>query len=110
MRTYTTTAGHLPNLQARFRDHTRTLFEKHGITNLAYFQFTPDQAGADNTLLYFIAHKDKTSAEKSWLDFRADPVWVAAKAASEKEAGGSLTVENGIQSVFLKATDFSAVK
>ena len=110
MRTYTTTPGHLPNLHSRFRDHTMTLFEKHGIANLTYFQLTPNQPGADNTLLYFIAHKDAASAEKSWLAFRVDPQWIAAKAASEKEAGGSLTTENGVQSIFLKPTIFSPVK
>ncbi len=110
MRTYTATPGHLPNLHARFRDHTLALFKKHGITNLGYFQFTPDQKGAENTLLYFIAHKDMASATKSWDDFRADPVWVAAKKASEDEAGGSLTTADGVVSVFLKPTDFSPVK
>jgi hypothetical protein len=110
MRTYTTTPGHLPNLHARFRDHTCALFKKHGTTNLAYFQFTPDQPGAENTLLYFIAHKDMDSATKSWDGFRADPEWIAAKMASEKEAGGSLTVDDGVKSVFLEPTDFSPVK
>jgi hypothetical protein len=78
--------------------------------NLAYFQLTPDQPGADNTLLYFLAHKDIDSATKSWVDFRADPDWVAAKKASEEKAGGSLTTEGGVVSVFLKPTDFSPVK
>jgi len=110
MRTYTTTPGHLPNLHSRFRDHTMALFKKHGITNLAYLQLTPDQAGAENTLLYFIAHKDAAAAAKSWDAFRADPDWVAAKSASEKEAGGSLTTVDGVKSVFLKATDFSPLK
>jgi len=110
MRTYTVTPGHLPNLHARFRDHTRELFKKHGITNLAYFQFTPDQEGADNTLLYFISHKDAEAAAKSWAAFRADPVWIAAKKASEEAAGGSLTTVDGVKSVFLRATDFSPLK
>lgn len=110
MRTYTATPGHLPNLHARFRDHTQALFKKHGITNLAYFQLTPDQPGAENTLLYFLAHKDMESATKSWADFRADPDWVAAKKASEEKARSSLTVEGGVLSVFLKPTDFSPVK
>lgn len=110
MRTYTATPGHLPNLHARFGDHTMELFRKHGITNLAYFQPTADQPGAENTLFYFIAHKDTDAATKSWDAFRADPAWVEAKTASEKEAGGSLTAENGVKSVFLKPTDFSPVK
>ena len=110
MRTYTTTPGHLPNLHARFRDHTMALFKNHGMTNLAYFQFTPDQPGAENTLLYFLAHKDAAAAAKSWAAFRIDPEWVVAKMASEKKAGESLTADKGVKSVFLKATDFSPVK
>ena len=34
LRTYTTEAGRLANLNARFRDHTLKLFEKHGMTNV----------------------------------------------------------------------------
>jgi hypothetical protein len=110
MRTYTTVKGRLPNLHARFRDHTLGLFKQHGMTNLAYFQLTPDQPGADDTLLYFLAHKDMDAATKSWADFRADSAWLAAKAASEEKAGGSLTTEDGVVSVFLKSVDFSPVK
>lgn len=110
MRTYTATPGHLANLHARFRDHTQVLFKKHGMTNLAYFQFTPDQPGAENTLLYFLTHKDMDAATKSWADFRADPDWLAAKKSSEEKAGGSLTTEGGVVSLFLKPTDFSPVK
>lgn len=110
MRTYTTVAGRLPNLHARFKDHTMALFRKHGITNLAYFQPAPKESVAENTLLYFIAHKDMDSAVKSWENFRADPDWIAAKKASEEKAGGSLTTDGGVKSIFLKATDFSPVK
>lgn len=110
MRTYTTTPGHLPNLHSRFRDHTCELFEKHGITNLAYFQLSPDQKGAENTLLYFIAHQDMASATKSWNEFRADPLWIDAKQKSEDAADGPLTTEDGVKSIFLKPTDFSPVK
>lgn len=42
--------------------------------------------------------------------FRADPQWVGAKAASEEKAGGSLTTEGGVVSVYLRAVDFSPVK
>lgn len=110
MRTYTATPGHLSNLHARFREHTIDIFAKHGITNLAYFQLSPDQPGAENTLLYFLSHKDMESATKSWAAFRSDPEWIDAKMASEKEAGGSLTAEGGVKSIFLEPTDFSPVK
>ncbi len=110
MRTYTTTKGNLPALHSRFRDHTLSLFRKHGITNLGYFQAVAGQPAADETLLYFIAHKDAAAAQKSWNAFRADPAWEAAKKASEAVAGGSLTAQDGVKSVFLKPTDFSPVK
>ncbi len=110
MRTYITTLDHLPNLHDRFRDHTIDLFEKHGITNLAYFQLTPDQKGTDNTLIYFVAHKDRGAAKESWSAFSADPDWIAAKKASEEKAEGSLTEKGGVSSVFLVPTDFSPVK
>lgn len=110
MRTYTTTPGNLPGLHKRFRDHTTGLFEKHGMTNGGYFQMTAGQKGADDTLLYFLAHKDAAAAEKSWAAFRADPVWVEAKKASEDAAGGPLTTPDGVKSVFLKPVDFSPAK
>ena len=110
MRTYTTTAANLPALHQRFRDHTIELFAHHGITSLAFFQPTADQPAANQTLLYFVAHKDADTARKSWEDFRADPAWIAAKKASEDAAGGSLTVPDGVKSLFLKPTDFSPAK
>ena len=110
LRTYTTTPGNLGRLQARFRDHTVALFEKHGMTNLFYWTPMADQKNADSTLVYLLAHKDADAAKASFTAFRADPAWVAAKDASEKEGGGSLTVPDGVKSEFLKATDFSPTK
>ena len=110
LRTYTTTPGNLPGLHARFRDHTLSLFKKHGMTNLFYWQLTPDQKNADNTLIYLLAHASVDAAKASFDSFRADPDWVAAKKASEDKAGGSLTVPDGVKSVFMKATDYSATR
>jgi len=110
MRTYTATRGNLPALHGRFRDHTLKLFAKHGISSLAYFRPDAGQPAADETLLYFLAHKDADSASKSWDGFRADPEWVAVKKASEEAAGGSLTMPDGVKSVFLRPTDFSPMK
>lgn len=110
LRTYTATPGNLPNLLKRFREHTCTLFTNHGITNFAYWTLQPDQPNAASTLVYMLAHDSKEAAEESWKAFRADPVWVAAKEASEKEGGGSLTIPNGVKSVFLHPTDYSPTK
>ena len=110
LRTYTTTPGNLGRLQARFRDHTVALFAKHGMTNLFYWTPMADQKNADNTLVYLLAHKDAEAAKASFGAFRANPIWIAAKEASEKDGGGSLTVPDGVKSEFLKATDFSPTR
>ena len=102
LRTYTTLEGRLPALQARFRDHTLKLFEKHGMRNVMYW--TPiDEKLAKNTLIYVISHERMDAAKKSWDAFRADPVWKAAAAASE--ADGKIVA--GVTSVYMNATDYS---
>ena len=37
IRTYTTAPGKLQDLHRRFREHTLKLFERHGMTNIAYW-------------------------------------------------------------------------
>ncbi|HTI71989.1 MAG TPA: NIPSNAP family protein [Candidatus Limnocylindria bacterium] len=110
LRTYTTPMGRLPNLDARFKDYTMGLFARHGMGNYAYFHRMADQPGAEVTLVYFLYHRSVEAAKASFDEFRKDPTWVAAKDASERDAGGSLTVPDGVKSVFLKATDFSPTK
>ena len=110
MRTYTTPPGLLPNIDARFRDHTIRLFEKHGMTNFAYWHRMKDQKDAEVTLQYMLAHKSKEAAGVSFKAFGGDPDWNAAKKASEEKAGGSLTIKDGVKSVYLKATDYSPTK
>lgn len=116
LRTYTAEPGRLPALLDRFRHHTLALFERHGMVNLPYWVLDGDQAGARSdlapgrTLLYLLAHRSEGAARASFANFRADPDWVSAKAASEKAAGGSLTVKDGVRGEFLVPTDYSRVK
>ena len=112
LRTYTTTPGNLPALHTRFREHTIALFAKHGVTNLWYWQLLPEQKIADpeNTLVYLLAHTSVDAAKASFAAFRDDPEWVAVKKASEDKAGGSLTVPDGVKSVFMTATDYSPIR
>lgn len=110
LRTYTTTPGNLDALQSRFRDHTVKLFEKHGMTNLWYWTPAKGQPGESDTLVYFLAHPSVEARNKSFDNFRADPVWIAARDASEKKVGGSLTTKDGVKSLMLKATDYSPLK
>lgn len=110
LRTYTTTPGNLDRLLARFRNHTVKLFAKHGMTNIAYWTPMADQKSADGTLAYIMAHKDADAHKASFDAFRKDPDWIAARDASEKEGGGSLTVKDGVKSELMKATDFSPLR
>jgi hypothetical protein len=109
-RTYHTPEGKLPNLQARFRDHTVKLFEKHGMTNLFYFTPTDKDKGAENTLIYFLAHPSQEDGKKAFDAFRADPDWVKAKGESEKDGSLTLPQPDGVKSIFMQATDFSPIK
>lgn len=110
LRTYTTPPGRLPNLDARFRDHTLGLFAKHGITNWLYFHKMADQPEANVTLMYFLAHASRDAAKASFGSFGNDPAWKTAREASEANAGGSLTAPGGVKSVFLAATDYSPTR
>lgn len=110
LRVYTTTDGNLDRLHARFRNHTTKLFEKHGMTNVLYWSLLPDQKDADKTLVYLLAHKSVDAAKESFNAFRQDPDWGKARTESEKEAGGSLTVKDGVKSTFMKSVDYSPIK
>ncbi|WP_108249216.1 NIPSNAP family protein [Planctomonas deserti] len=102
LRTYHTPPGALPALEARFREHTTALFERHGLEIVAFF--TPaDQA---NTLVYLLAFESREAADTAWTAFRADPEWVAAKAASEADG----PIVERIESVFLHPTDYSPLR
>lgn len=110
LRTYSAAPGKLADLNARFRDHTVKLFDKHGMTNVGYWCPLEGQPGADQTLVYLLAHRNIEAAKASFDAFRQDPAWIAARKASEEQAGGSLTVANGVKSVFMQATDYSPMR
>jgi hypothetical protein len=110
LREYTASEGNLDRLNARFRNHTLKLFEKHGMTNIGYWGLAQGEKGAENSLIYLLAHKSVEAAKASFDEFRKDPDWIAARRQSEQEAGGSLTAKDGVKSTFLKATDFSPIR
>ena len=105
LRTYTCYEGKLPDLLARFRNHTMRIFEKHGMTNIAYW-VPQDAPTSQNTLIYVIAHASREAAKKNWDEFRQDPDW--QKVQKESEANGKLVSK--IESVFMDAADFSPIK
>lgn len=105
MRIYTAAEGKLPDLLARFRNHTNHLFVKHGMKLIGYWTPTEGDEAA-NTLVYILAHDSREAAKKSWAAFVADPAW--KKAAAESRKNGRLVA--GIENQWLKATDFSPLR
>ena len=101
LRTYTVSSASGSNadlLHKRFREHTNTLFKKHGMTIVGFWQpvSRPDQ------LIYILAYKDAAARDKSWAAFQADPEWVKVRS----EMAVTLTVDN----VFMVATDYGPIK
>ncbi len=108
LRTYHASPGKLDDLNARFREHTLALFAKHGMTNFGYWVPMETKDGVGETLIYIVAHKDKEAAQASWRAFRGDPDWVKVKADSE--VNGSLTLKDGVKSVYMTPTDYSPTR
>jgi len=103
LRTYVTNEGKLEPLNARFRDHTVRLFEKHGIKNIGYWVPTEEPA-SENTLIYLISHSSKDQAAKNWKAFIADPNWKKVAKASQQD--GKFLAQRP-DSIYMTATDFS---
>lgn len=104
LRIYKAAEGKLGKLDARFRDHTIGLFDKHGIRSFGYWHPT-DEPDSSDTLVYLIEHENEDAAKASWKAFVQDPEWKAAAAASDV---GRLA--GPIESIYMRATDYSAVK
>lgn len=99
LRTYYTHPGRMPNLLARFRDHTCKLFEKNGIGNVGYWVAENDP----NCLIYIVRHPDGDAMKANWDKFRNDPEWVKAKGDSEADG----PIVERLTSVTMTPTDFT---
>jgi len=90
LRTYTAPEGKLPELQARFRNHTMRIFNKHNMTSIGYW--VPQDA--------------PNSQKKNWADFQADSEW--QKVSTESQVNGRIVSK--VESVFMDPTDYSPIK
>jgi len=104
LRIYTANPGKMRALQARFRDHTCRLFEKHGIKNVGYW--APTIGGRSDELWYMVAFDDMGQRDQAWANFAKDPEWQTAAAESEKD--GPLV--HHITNQIMRPTDFSPLK
>lgn len=100
MRIYYAAPGKLDGLNARFRNHTMKLFEKHGMENIGYW--VPIE-NSENRLIYVLAYPSRAARDKSWKEFGGDPDWKTVVKTSE--ANGRLVTK--VTSYFMEATDYS---
>jgi hypothetical protein len=105
LRTYHTFPGRLDALHKRFREHTLKMFEKHGMSNVGYW-VPQDSPARETTLIYVISHANREAAKASWAAFSADPEW--KKIAADSQVDGKIVEK--VESVFMDATDYSAIK
>jgi hypothetical protein len=106
MRTYYTLEGRLPALNKRFREHTCDLFKKHGMELIGFWTPIEEKDGKNDKLVYILAYPSKEAAAASWKAFQADPEWIKARDASEKDG----KIVKKVESVYLNPTDYSLVK
>ncbi len=106
LRTDVVNPGKLPMLNARFRKHTTSLFNRHGIQNVSYW--TPfDQPDSKDTLIYLVHHANRKQADLNWEAFGQDPEW--KKVARESQIQGKLLARPP-ERLYLKALDFSPLR
>lgn len=106
LRTYRTNEGKLDNLDARFRDHTIRIFNRHGMQSVGYWH-PADEPDSRDTLIYIIRHQSRDAANASWKSFRADEEW--QKVARESQKGGRFLRERP-EAIYMKATDYSPIQ
>lgn len=105
LRTYYCFPGKLGDLRKRFEDHTRTLFEKHGMTNIVYW--TSDEKDTSQTkLVYLLAHQSEAAGQASFKSFRDDPEW--QRVAKKSEENGKIVEK--VVSIYLEPLPYSPLK
>jgi len=105
LRVYTAAEGKLDDLHRRFREHTIGLFEKHGMTVVAFWTPT-DAERASNTLIYVLSYPSAEARATAWKAFAEDPEWRRVYQESHKD--GPLVEK--VESTMMKPTDYSPLR
>jgi hypothetical protein len=104
MRTYHCIPGRLPALLSRFETRTLAIWQKHGIRQAGFF--TTIVGETNQQLIYFLAWDTLAERERKWSAFLADPEWLEARAATEKDG----QIVERVVNQLLAPTAFSSVK
>ncbi|MEP7324298.1 MAG: NIPSNAP family protein [Saprospiraceae bacterium] len=100
LRIYHCEDNKLPDLIARFQNHTTKLFERHGMENIGYWLPT---AADNNSLYYILAYPTMAARDSAWKHFGNDEEW--KKVRAESEVNGKIV--KSVETLFLNAEDFS---
>lgn len=104
LRIYTAMPGRLPDVLARFRDHTVDIWNRHGIRQLGYW--TTAVGPDSNALTYMLVWDSMADRETKWGQFVTDPEWIQVRQASESSGPIVARMDNS----FLAPTSFSPLK
>ncbi|MDM0110646.1 NIPSNAP family protein [Variovorax sp. J22R133] len=105
LRVYRAMPGRLPNVVARFKDHTTGIWDRLGIKHVGFW--TTLVGGSEiGELTYMIAWESLAEREAKWAIFIADAEWLSAKGETEKD--GPIVAE--IHNKLLTPTAFSKMQ
>ena len=128
IRMYTVEDGKVEALSSVFHDKVVSMFERHGMTNVAYLipqeepqcrpgRRTVSVAGpapdsvpcswSSDTLIYILGHANREAAEASWASFGEDTEGIRSfREDYAREGVQVLTIE----SAYLDPTEYSALR
>jgi len=104
LRIYRTLPGRMPNLLARFQNHTLRIWERYGIRQAGFWTTLVGESA--NDLTYLLAWESLAEREEKWPKFATDAEWLKVRAESEADGPINANVAN----YFLSPTAFSSVK
>lgn len=83
LREYYCTAGRLPDLIARFQEHTLAIWRLYGIRPVGFFRTYVGRSS--NSLTYVLEWDDLTHKQDAWGKFLADEKWLEVRALTEAD-------------------------
>lgn len=94
LRVYHAMPGRLPDLNARFVNHTLKLWERFNIRPVGFW--TTLVGDNNNDLTYLLEWDSLAQREQSWNAFVADKEWLTIRAETEKNGPLVSSITNSI--------------
>lgn len=105
---YHTRPGKRPALESLFRDAAKVI-SKHGMEVVGYWVPTGDPAWAD-TFIYLVAHPSLEDAKQRWDVIHKDPTMRVYIREAADNIIEQVDQEYRVDEVYMRPTDFSAMK